>query len=98
MRPLVQGLAQNLSSDISVLPEPSRTRATVLHLPVGILREAYQAFLLPMTVTCEWPLRLGLELAEATSVFLGWWIQTVFDEPTSKGAGGQGGGPHRLPA
>lgn len=93
----MQGLAQSLSSDISVLPEPSRTRATV-HLPVGILREACQAFLLPKSVTCGWPLCLGLGLAEATSVFLGWWIQTGFDEPTSQGAGGQGGGPHRLPA
>ena len=87
-----------VSSDASILPKPSRTRATVLHLPVGILREACQAFLLPKAVTCEWPLHLGLGLAEATSVFLGWWIQMGFDEPTSKGVGGQGGGPHRLPA
>ena len=66
VRPSVQGLAQSLSSDASVLPKPSRTRATVLHLPVRILREACQAFLLPKAVTCEWPLRLGLGLAEAT--------------------------------
>lgn len=87
----MQGLAQSLSSDVSLLPEPSRTRSTVLHLPLGILHVACQS--IPASKGCHLrvPLCLGLRLAEATSVFLGWWIQTGFDEPTSEGVGGQGG-------